>query len=167
MKLQSLGALVVVAIWLLNNIAAVTVTILNADLGQRTETFKLTELDPLIGQMALVALVGSAIIWLTGGLIRKIIAGFNSLAIGILVYQGIVLIADPVQKLQPKLSSTGSIEDISFSMSSYALIALAAISVFLFLVATRLQVADRSSRPKLATEKDIWREQDEGRDSTK
>ncbi|MDA2975977.1 MAG: hypothetical protein O2926_04910, partial [Actinomycetota bacterium] len=72
MKSQASAALGTIAIWLLINNAALVAYIDDSDLGNRSEKILLKQLEPLISQLALAALVGSAVIWLIGGILRRV-----------------------------------------------------------------------------------------------
>jgi hypothetical protein len=166
MKSQASAALGTVIVWLLINNAAVVAKLLDQDLGARTQSVLLKEIDPLISQLALAALVGSAVIWLIGGLIRKFIALVTSLILLLLSYQLFELLREPSALIKANISLSGELSSVDIGLSIYLAFAISVISALLYLVAVRAVVVDRSTRPNLKPKTDMWREQDEGRDAT-
>lgn len=166
MKAQASAALGVILVWLLGNNLAISTTISAPDLGDRTEEFLFKEVTPLLGQLALMALVGSAVIWLTGGLVRKLISGLNAL---VLIFTGVLatgIISNPAAELAEQVSLTGEVVDTSVSAISYVFVVVCFFAALLYLSSIRTYSGDRTRRPRLNTDRDTWRTQDEGKDGT-
>jgi hypothetical protein len=166
MKSQASAALGAVVVWLLINNAAVVANLIDQDLGVRAESILVKEIDPLISQLALATLVGSAVIWLIGGLIRRFIALLNAGILLFLIFRLFNLLTEPEVSVSENLTYSGEISNVDLGGSLYAAFAVSLISALLYLVAVRATVIDRSTRPNLKPKTDVWREQDEGRDAT-
>lgn len=166
MKAQAIAALGVILVWLFGNNATLNVAVSDPDLGTRTEQILLKDADPIIGQLALVALIGSAVIWLTGGLVRRLISLVNVAVLGYLSFAAISLLQSSAEKISDKLSITGEISQLEFGVTVYAVIAAALISTALYLASVKTYSADQTRRPSLNSDRDTWRAQDEGKDNT-
>ncbi len=166
MRSQASAALGVVLIWLVSNNLALTAFVTADELGERSEDILFKSVNPVIGQLALVALVGSAVIWLTGGLLRKALSSINAVVLSYLSFLALTLVLSPTQRVKEKISLTGEISRVEFGLTAYLLILLAAISSLLYLSSVKTYSADRTQRPRLKSDRDTWREQDEGKDST-
>jgi ABC-type branched-subunit amino acid transport system permease subunit len=166
MKSQASAALGTVIVWLLINNAAVVANLVDQDLGNRAESIQVQEIDPLISQLALAALVGSAVIWLIGGLIRRLIALVDAGILLFLLYRLFTLINQPASSVSESVTYSGDVSTVDLGISLYVAFAVSLISALLYLVAVRVRVIDRSARPNLKPKTDLWREQDEGRDAT-
>jgi drug/metabolite transporter (DMT)-like permease len=166
MKSQASAALGTVVVWLLINNAAVLANLVEQDLGVRSESILVKAADPLISQLALAALVGSAIIWLIGGLIRKLIALVNAGILFFLLFRLFSFISAPISSVSENLTFSGEVSNVELGGSIYVAFAVSLISALLYLGAVRATVVDRSTRPNLKPKTDVWREQDEGRDAT-
>lgn len=166
MRSQASAALGVVLIWLITNNLALTAVVVAADLGERTEEILFKEANPIIGQLALVALVASAVIWLTGGLLRKALSAVAAAVLGYLSFLTISLVISPEQRVADQISLTGEIARIDFGLTSYLLILISTISALLYLGSIKTYSADKAQRPRLKSDRDTWRAQDEGKDDT-
>ena len=166
MRSQASAALGVVVIWLITNNLALTAVVTTADLGERTEEILFKEANPIIGQLALVALVGSAVIWLTGGLLRKAVSAVTAVGLGYLSFVTVSLMISPKQRIADKISLTGEIARIDFGPTAYLLVLTATISALLYLGSIKTYSADKTQRPRLKSDRDTWRAQDEGKDDT-
>lgn len=167
MKSQASAALGVVLIWLLTNNLEIVATVSEPDLGERSQVILVKEIQPLIGQLALAALVGSVIVWLTGGLVRKIVSTFNAAA---LIYLGaltVSLVTNPTAQLADSVDLSGNVVGTSVGYFSYLLAVVSFVSGLLYLGSVKTYSTDKTSRPRLKTDRDTWRDQDAGKDSTK
>lgn len=166
MKFQASAALAVILVWLLSNNANLTAEVVDSDLGTRTETFLLKEIEPIIGQLALVSLVASAVIWLTGGLIRKIISGLASVILFYLSFLAIQVSQSIESSVTTKITLSGELSAVSGGVLTYLLASSAALSGLLFLASIKTYSVDRTARPRMKSDRDTWRSQDEGKDPT-
>lgn len=166
MRSQASAALGTIVIWLLINNAALIAIVDDPDLGSRSEEILLKQLEPLISQLALAALVGSAVIWLIGGILRKILASLTAFTLAFLSYKLLSLLLASASTVVPEPTLTGSVVSVEIGLAIYLAFAVSAGSALLYLWAVKSPVVDKSRRPNLKAKPDVWREQDEGRDGT-
>lgn len=162
-----MAALGVILVWLFTNNANLEASVTTPDLGSRSESYLVKEIEPLIGQLALLALVASAVIWLTGGLIRKILSGLTAAILLFLAIEVFGVTQDSVDKIKTNTTFSGEVTAVSPGYLTYALILTAAISALLFFISLGAKAVDRSKRPKIKTDRDTWNSQDEGIDPTR
>jgi drug/metabolite transporter (DMT)-like permease len=166
MKSQASAALGTIAIWLLINNAALVAFVDDSDLGNRSEKILLKQLEPLISQLALAALVGSAVIWLIGGIFRRVLALLTALSLVLLTYRLLNLFMTSDSAVMPELTLTGDLVSVDIGLTIYLAFAVSVVSALLYFWAVKSPVIDSSRRPNLKAKPDMWREQDEGRDGT-
>lgn len=166
MKSQASAALGTIIIWLLINNAALVVFVDDSDLGNRSEKILLKQLEPLISQLSLAALVGSAVIWLIGGILRRVLAFMTALTLVLLTYRLLNLFTTSDSAVMAELTLTGDLNSVDIGLTIYLAFAVSAVSALLYFWAVKSPVKDSSRRPNLKAKPDMWREQDEGRDGT-
>lgn len=166
MKLQAAAALGVVLVWVLGNNLSVDVLFSDPALGERTESILIKTAEPIISQLGLVALVCSAVIWLTGGFVRKLICLVCGISLTAHSYLLISLVMDPKSKIENELTFTGEELGFEFGIVSYLLIFLGSLSALLYFTSIKTYSIDKATRPRLNTDRDTWRAQDEGKDGT-
>ena len=166
MKSQASAALGTIAIWLLINNAALVAFVDDSDLGNRSEKILLKQLEPLISQLALAALVGSAVIWLIGGILRRVLALLTALTLVLLTYRLLNLFMTSDSAVMPELTLTGDLVSVDIGLTIYLAFAVSVVSALLYFWAVKSPVIDSSRLPNLKAKPDMWREQDEGRDGT-
>jgi hypothetical protein len=167
MKAQASAALGVILVWLLANNLQVSARITSEDLGERAQDIALKELEPLISQLAIAGLVGSVVVWLTGGVLRKIISLISA---GFLIYLGILtinIILNPVSGLPELVTLSGELESAEVGPLTYLLVLTSLLSGILYLLSVKTYSGDKTSRPRLNSDRDKWRDQDAGNDPTR
>lgn len=166
MKLQATAALGVVLVWIMGNNLSVEVSLNDTALGERSESILIKTVEPIISQLGLVALVCSAVIWLTGGFVRKFLSLVSGIALTIYSYLFISLIIDPRNKIENEITLTGEALGFNFGLISYLLIVVSGLSALLYFASIKTYSTDKATRPRLNTDRDTWRAQDEGKDGT-